>query len=382
MSAVPFSMCFLPRSLSLLLIACQLVVAVSHAQGVTVYRGRPVQEALDELRAAGSPLVYSSNLLPRSLLVLEEPKSDDPLTRARELLSPHGLTVREADGVWLVVREEVAAPAPGRVAIRVAAATAMSAVSNATAQLDAPAGPVLGIVQGQAEFAGVSSGRHMLTIRAPGYLPERVPVTVTADEVAVVEIELIDAAPKLDELTVTASRYDLINDIQPSGTYFSRDEIESLSELGNDTLRIAHRLPGIASGEFSSRSHVRGGASDEMTVILDGMELVEPFHLRDYQGVFSAIDQRIISGIQIYSGGFPAAYGDALSGLTVIDQRAPTAPLRHELGLSLLYTSVLSSGTFLDGRAEWLASVRRGNIDSLLSDELGEPSYRDAFVHL
>jgi hypothetical protein len=103
--------------------------------------------------------------------------------------------------------------------------------------------------------------------------------------------------------------------------------------------------------------------------------------MRDYQAIFSAVDQRIVSGIQIYSGGFPAEYGDALSGLTVIDQREPTG-LHHELGLSLLYTSVLSSGTFNDGRSQWLVSARRGNIDQLLNNDLGEPSYRDAFVHV
>ena len=53
-----------------------------------------------------------------------------------------------------------------------------------------------------------------------------------------------------------------------------------------------------------------------MTVLLDGVELIEPFHLRDFQGVFSAIDPRVVSGVQVYSGGFPATYGDALSGLT------------------------------------------------------------------
>jgi TonB-dependent receptor-like protein len=103
--------------------------------------------------------------------------------------------------------------------------------------------------------------------------------------------------------------------------------------------------------------------------------------LRDFQSVFSAIDQRIVSGIEIYSGGFPAAYGDALSGLTVIEQREPTE-LRQELGLSLLYTSALSSGTFRDGRSQWLVSVRRGNVDHLLNSELGEPTYGDAFLHL
>jgi hypothetical protein len=117
-------------------------------------------------------------------------------------------------------------------------------------------------------------------------------------------------------------------------------------------------------------------------VILDGMKVIEPYHLRDYQAVFSAIDQRIVSGVQVYSGGFPAEYGDALSGLTVMDRLEPTDPVHTELGLSLLYTSVLSSGTFADGRAQWLVSARRGNVDGLIDDARGEPKYSDDFVHV
>jgi len=371
-------MVFLRRSLLIVLIACHAGWAPSHAQGDVSYRGRSLESVIEELRAAGLPLVYSSNLVPSTLTVEEEPTESDPLKMVRELLRPHGLTISESNGAWLVVR--AAAPAPGGIGVSIVSAASAAPIGAGIAQVDAPAGPVVNVVGGRGELGGLAPGRHVLTVRAAGYLPERVSVNVVAGEVATVTVALIDAVPRLEELTVTASRYDLIN-VQPSGAYFSREEIESLNELGDDTLRITHRLPGVASTEFSSRSHVRGGAADEMTVILDGMELVEPFHLRDYQGVFSAVDQRIVSGIQVYSGGFPAAYGDALSGLTIIDQREPTE-LRHELGLSLLYASVLSSGTFRDGRADWLISVRRSNLDRLLNENLGEPSYRDTFVHV
>jgi outer membrane receptor protein involved in Fe transport len=147
-------------------------------------------------------------------------------------------------------------------------------------------------------------------------------------------------------------------------------------------LRVAQRLPGTAALELSSRSHIRGGAEDEMAVRFDGVELVAPFHLEDYQSVFSAIDDRIVAGIQVYSGGFPAAYGGALSGLMLVEPRTASEPLAHELGLSFLYTSVLSSGTFGYGRGAWMGSVRRGNADVLLKDEEGDPAYRDVYAHV
>jgi outer membrane receptor protein involved in Fe transport len=368
---------------SLLVLTLAIHAAAVDAQAAR-YSGRTLQSVLDELRAAGAPLAYSSNLVPRRLRVESEPSATEQLALVRELLAPHGLAIQETGNSWLVVRGSAAAApqALGGIALAVVAAGVATPISEAVAQVDAPNGPTLALVAGRAVFRDVAPGRHELTVRAPGFLPERAPVEVRAGATADLELELVAAAPPLEELTVTASRYDLHNELRPSASYFSQEQIENLAELGDDALRAAHRLPGIATNEFSSRSHVRGGAADEMTVILDGMKLFEPFHLRDYQSVFSAIDQRIVSGIEVYSGGFPVAYGDALSGLTVIDQLEPTERLRHELGVSLLYTSVLSSGTFDEGRDQWLVSVRRGNIDQLLQEGLGEPSYRDAFVHV
>ena len=377
-------MWLLARYVLALLAALQLgSIPAAHAQDAA-YRGRPVQEVMEELRAAGAPLVYSSNLVPSTLRVREEPVSAEPLALAREILGPFGLTVREMDGVWLVVRAAVLAtpPAPGRLRVTVTAADTGAAVRGATVQLDAPSGITLPAATGSAEFADVPAGRHTLTARAPGYLRERTTVTVGAGATANIAVPLLVATPQLDEITVTASRYELDGGVQPSDRFFSRDEIESLSELGDDTLRIAHRLPGIAAVEFSARSHVRGGAADEMAVVLDGIELMEPFHLRDYQSVFSAIDQRIVENVHIYSGGFPAAYGEALSGLTTIEPLVPAEPLRHEVGLSLLQTSALSTGRFAADKGEWVLSLRRGNVDRILSSGLGEPAYRDAFFHL
>ncbi|HUO67773.1 MAG TPA: TonB-dependent receptor [Gammaproteobacteria bacterium] len=354
-------------------------------QDSPAYANRPVREVLEQLRARGAPLVYSTSLVPPTLRVDHEPQSTEPLEIAREVLAAHGLAIEQSGGAWLVVRGPSGAvagtAASGAIALSVAGGGGAPVV-DAVVQLDVPHGPSVAIAGGRAEFASVAAGKHLLSVSAPGFLAQRASVVVAAGATAEVSVVLPPVAPRLDEVTVTASRYDLRADAEPSTSHFTQQQIESLSYLGDDALRVAHRLPGVATNDFSARAHVRGGDVDEMTVMLDGMRINEPFHLRDYQAVFSAIDQRIVSGEQIYSGGFPAEYGDALSGLTVMDRVEPTERLHTELGLSLLYTSLLSSGTFADGRAQWLVSARRGNLDKLIDDERGEPSYQDEFVHV
>ena len=359
-------------------------MSLAVAQPTRPLRGRPVQSVIDELRAAGAPLVYSSNLLSRGLTVQSEPSTTAPLAMAREILRPHGLDVREEAGVWLVVRGEpppAPAPAPGRVVLQAQAAYAGSAIADFTVEIDPPNGASVASVAGVVELGELAAGRHALTVRAQGFLPERLNVDVVAGASRELVAALVESAPKLDEVVVTASRYEMSNSAEPSTTSFSRDDIETLASLGADTLRAAHRLPGVANNQYSARPYVRGGATNELAVLLDGVRLVEPYHLRDFQAVFSAIDQRIIDNVAVHAGGFPAAYGDALSGLMVIEPREPTE-LAHELGLSALYTSVLSSGTFADGRVSWLASARESNLDRIVPEHLGDPEYSDVFVRV
>jgi len=364
-----------------------LARAPAFGQGSATYAGRPVHEVLEELRARGAPLVYSTNLVRQRMRVESEPRSTEPLALAREILAQQGLAIEESAGAWLVVRGALpgvapVAAQPGAIGLAVVAAENGAPLTDGLARLDAPNGPSVALVAGRAELAGVAPGKHVLSLSAPGFLTQRAAVVVVSGATAEIKVALTAAAPRLDDLTVTASRYDLRAENRPSSSHFTRQQVESLSYLGDDALRIAHRLPGVATSDISARSHVRGGDVDEMTVVLDGMKLIEPFHLRDYQAVFSAIDQRIVSGVQIYSGGFPAEYGDALSGLTVMDRLEPTEHLHTELGVSLLYSSLLSSGTFAEGRAQWLVSARRGNLDRLMDDDRGEPSYSDEFVHV
>lgn len=369
------------KAMRLLLAALALAAGVAHGQLTRPLLGQSVQSVLERLRAAGTPLVYSSALVPSRLTVSAEPQATEPLQVAREILAPHGLAMRAEGGAWLVVRAEAPAAEPGSIVVEARAAYAGTPVQSFTVQTEGPAAIAGQGAEGRAELPGLVPGRYTVTVRAPGFLPERQTSTVAAGATATLSVQLVEAVAKLDEVVVTASRYDLDSRAQPSTADFSREDIENFLTLGDDALRVAQRLPGVANNGFSARPYMRGGAPNEVAVFLDGVRLVEPYHLRDFQSVFSAIDQRIVEHVAVHAGGFPAEYGDALSGLMVVEPREPTA-LRHELGLSALYTSLLSSGTFAEGRASWLVSGRDSNLDRVVADHIGQPAYSDVFVRV
>ena len=65
-----------------------------------------------------------------------------------------------------------------------------------------------------------------------------------------------------------------------------------------------HSLPGMASNA-SARPYIRGSLSEDMLVRYDGIGLLDPFHLKNFQSLISAIDPAGIESIEVFSGGFP-----------------------------------------------------------------------------
>lgn len=191
-----------------------------------------------------------------------------------------------------------------------------------------------------------------------------------------------DEPSPLPEVTVSASRYEILRDMLEAPSFISQRTIQQLPLLGEDPLRAVQRLPGNASGGASAKSHLRGSTEQDTGLVLNGQRLLDPFHVRDFHNLFSAIDSRAISGIEVYTGGFPAKYGNGIGGLLLIDTVTPDSDRHTEIGLSVYNTSLLSAGRAAGGEIEWLVSARRGNLDLLLNPELGEPSYNDVFAEI
>jgi hypothetical protein len=203
----------------------------------------------------------------------------------------------------------------------------------------------------------------------------------TSQEPAVAKV-----APKLltiDEITIVANRHSLYDRGNAADQYLTADEIRSMPHLADDAFRALHYLPGAAANDFQAPFNLRGGANDEVKVLLDGLELFEPFHMRSLFSPLSIIDPGIIRDAEVLSGGFPVDQGNHMSG--VVDIRsAPAEEAVHQVGVSFVSSFVRSSGPFDSGRGGYQVSARRGYLDliadSLVNDnETLNPKYSDLF---
>ena len=199
------------------------------------------------------------------------------------------------------------------------------------------------------------------------------PVPVTDSAVAAPKL----TQPDIETVVVAASRYEISRDISTSQFALDRRTIQNMPDVGEDPIRVTQRLPGTAASGTSAVAHFRGGEASEIGIMLNGQWLFDPFHIRDYQNIFSAIDARAIEGVEVYTGGFPVRYGDRMSGLVLMDSLDSEKSRHTEIGVSVFNTSFLAAGD--DNDRSWLFSARRGNLDLVIDPKFGQPSYFDAF---
>ena len=187
---------------------------------------------------------------------------------------------------------------------------------------------------------------------------------------------------QLEEIRVTPGRFTISDNVLLPNS-LSKAEIDKFPLIDNDIYRAVHVFPGVVANDFSARFAVRGGEKDETIVRLDGMELYEPYHLQDFGGAVSTIDLGIVQRADLLMGGFPAEYGDRMSGVfDVFAREGSRKEVKGNLGIDLVNTHLLLEGPISKGA--WLLTVRRGYIDLLMSliesEEKFEPRYADLYT--
>ena len=240
--------------------------------------------------------------------------------------------------------------------------------------------------RGDFSIGVIPSGSYTVRITRLGFHPMLVEGFCVPEDVGVPSLDVpMDLAPiALSAVVVTPGYFGMMESGLAAPQAMSRERIETVPQIAEDIYRAVNRLPGVTSNDFSADFYVRGGSGSELYVTLDGLELLEPFHLKDMGGGLSIIDSRAIGGVELITGGFSAEYGDRLTGVFGMRSLDPTAePPQTSLGLSVMNARIMSQGQF-GGRGGWLVSARRGYIDLALklantADSL-KPRYYDLFA--
>ena len=240
---------------------------------------------------------------------------------------------------------------------------------------------------GHFRLGAVPAGRYTVRVTRMGYEPITIDdVPLPADNrTAPLRISMSRRVVALSQMIITPGHFGLLQRGVTGGQSLSREALEAVPQLGEDIYRAVSRLPGVTADDFSAKFGVRGGSGDELYVSLDGLELVEPFHLKDVGGAFSIIDIQTLGTASLNTGGFSAEYGDRLAGVFTLTTSDPrTDGVHGSVGVSVMNARATLQGGFAGGKGGWLLSARPGYLDVALEfTEIRDsirPRYYDLFA--
>jgi hypothetical protein len=241
--------------------------------------------------------------------------------------------------------------------------------------------------KGRFSFENIPPGTYTLSVTRLGFAPLRRELIVAAAG-QTLDLKLTRTAVPLEEVTVTPGTFSFMGQGTSTHQTMSREDIKSVPMIGEDIFRAVNRLPGLVSNDYAAHFGIRGGRHTETLIMLDGLEIYEPYHLKDFnEGAVSIIDANTIDGVQLMTGGFPARYGNYRSGVFDVTSRTPPDQgTTVDLSVSFLNTHALGMGRFAKGKGSWLTFARAGYMGLVFQfidqADLPKPQYGDGFAKL
>jgi len=163
--------------------------------------------------------------------------------------------------------------------------------------------------EGEYYINNVPPGKYTLVASAVGYNKVRVEnVSVKIDLTTDVNIELISEAIQIGEVVIQAEQPLITKDLTSSSAIVTSEEIRAMPV---DNLQQVISLQAGVIKDASGDLHFRGGRSNEVAYLVDGIPVNDVFNGENSV----TIENNTIRQVEVISGTFNAEYGQALSGI-------------------------------------------------------------------
>ena len=233
-------------------------------------------------------------------------------------------------------------------------------------------------VHGRYIILDVPAGSYTILVSMMGYKSFTTEVTIQEHQDKRLDLEIVPTDIQTEGVYVTAEEQRFKDNVETSRINLSMKDIElTPAFIEQDVFRTLQMTPSVKSkNDFSSALVVRGGSPDENLIMLDGIEIYNPYHLG---GVFSTFNAKAVSDAEFIAGGFPAKYGNRNSSVLNITSREGNSRKKllfknSKFGdyfnlsgfsgeVSMLTSKFLAEGPV--GNGSWMLAGRRTYFDKL-----------------
>ncbi|MBN8217362.1 MAG: TonB-dependent receptor [Spirochaetes bacterium] len=189
-------------------------------------------------------------------------------------------------------------------------------------------------------------------------------------------VELVLQSPRqkrLSEVTVTGEG-------RTGGSRMaSQEDLRRSSQLNwGDAARTLQALPGVVAtgNSFDSRMYIQGGSDQEWVGMLDHVALFNPVR---WNGAVSMLNPKVLESVGLSMAGYPAIYGQGLSGILVAKTLEPSRQGWHGFfGFDAGFEGLLTGPLGRHGGI--LISARRSWLDAVINLGKADPNFRFPFI--
>lgn len=222
----------------------------------------------------------------------------------------------------------------------------------------------------------LTPGYNVLELQGVSVKEARRQLMLYAD--ADVRIELEEQNHMLEEVLVTGGRVEAVKSTTLGMEKITPSLLKNIpTAMGEvDVLKMIQALPGVKTvGEASTGFNVRGGATDQNLMLLNGGTIYNPTHLF---GFFTAFNSDMVSNVEIYKSSIPSQYGGRISSvLNISGKEANKEKFVGVAGIGLLTSKLNLEIPLWKGRTSLLLSGRTTYSDWLLKMLPEKSGYKD-----
>lgn len=221
-------------------------------------------------------------------------------------------------------------------------------------------------------ISGIPTRTWNLEATAAGYRSEqKFDISVTSGNAVELSFELEPSYKELEGVVVKANfikPVGVVNSVQTLGT----NEIAKYPGANFDIAKVVQSLPGV-SGSVGFRNDIiiRGGAPNENTYFLDGIEIPSINHFATQGaagGPVGLLNVSFIENVTLHTSAFPAKYDNPLSGVLQFKQKTGNPDrFQGNFRFSASEAALTAEGPLgkKGGKTTYLASVRRSYLQFL-----------------
>ena len=222
----------------------------------------------------------------------------------------------------------------------------------------------------------LAPGYNVLELQGISVKDARRQLMLYAD--ADVRIELEEQNLMLEEVLVTGGRVEAVKNTSLGMEKITPSLLKNIpTAMGEvDVLKMVQALPGVKTvGEASSGFNVRGGATDQNLMLLNGGTIYNPTHLF---GFFTAFNSDMVSDVEIYKSSIPSQFGGRISSvLNITGKEANKEKFVGVAGIGLLTSKLNLEIPLWKERTSLLLSGRTTYSDWLLGMLPEKSGYKD-----